>query len=145
MVRAFHPSFLTAKRLAGAFGLAVGLSCCSPGAAIDRLPDSVGVPAGAPARPVTPYPYPAVHDMPPPRANAPMNDEEQFRLEKELQAVRDRQEAQEGRKAKKGQNDPHETTAKRSLPPAGKKEAPAASNLPSNAILVPPAGVKANP
>jgi hypothetical protein len=105
----------------------------------------MGVPAGAPARPATPYQYPAVHDMPPPRATAPMNDEEQFRLEKELQAVRDRQEAQEGKKAQKGQKDQRESTAKRSLPPAGKKEAPAAGNLPSNAILVPPAGVKANP
>jgi hypothetical protein len=105
----------------------------------------MGVPAGAPARPVTPYQYPAVHDMPPPRAIAPMNDEEQFRLEKELQAVRDRQEAQEGRKVQKGQKDQRESAAKPPLRPAGKIEAPAASNLPSNAILVPPAGVKANP
>jgi hypothetical protein len=148
MVRAFHASILVSKWLARALGLVMALVGCSPGAAIDQLPDSLGLPAGAPARPAAPYQYPAVHDMPPPRATAPMSDEEQFKLEKELRAVRDRQEAPDGKagqKATKGQNDQPEGTAKMAIPPAGKKAAPPAEKLPSNAILIPPAGAKANP
>ena len=81
--------------------MAVALAGCTPGPMIDRLPDSVGLPAGAPPRPATPYQYPAVHDMPPPRSTKTMSEEEQVRLEKELQAVRDRQEGRTG-PAKKG-------------------------------------------
>ena len=95
----------------------------------------------APARPMTPYQYPAVHDIPPPRASAPMSDEEQLRLEKELRSVRDRQEAQEGRKPPKASV----ATAKRTVPAAKEKAAPVTEKQPSGAIIVPPAGVKANP
>ena len=108
---------------------------------VDQMPGELGLPKDAPARPVTPYQYPAVHDMPPPRASAPMTDEEQFKLEKELRIVRDRQEAQEGRKAPKA---PAQTVKKTA--PAGKeKAAPVTEKQPSGAIVVPPAGVKANP
>ena len=73
--------------------LAAGLGGCSPGPIIDRIPaDVMGLPAGAPDRPATPYNYPAVHDMPPNRASVPMTDEEQLKLERELANERDRQE-----------------------------------------------------
>jgi hypothetical protein len=68
------------------------LTGCSASPIIDDLPASVGLPADTPARPATPYQYPAVHDMPPPRATEPMSAEEQLRLEKDLTAARERQE-----------------------------------------------------
>ena len=72
-------------------GLVMALSGCAP--VIDRIPSEIGgLPAGVPARPETPYEYPAVHDMPPDRASTPMTEAEQVRLEKELISVRDRQE-----------------------------------------------------
>lgn len=79
----------------------LGLSGCSPGPMIDRLPADIGVPSGAPARPATPYQYPAVHDMPPVRSDRPMTDAEQVRMERELKAVRDRQAGKEAPAAKK--------------------------------------------
>jgi hypothetical protein len=88
MMRALGRSLLAALSL-GAF---VALAGCSSGQIIDDLPANVGLPADAPARPATPYQYPAVHDMPPPRASEPMSAEDQLRLEKELTAVRNRQE-----------------------------------------------------
>jgi hypothetical protein len=107
-----------------ALGLAALLAACAPGPIIDRLPGELGLPAGAPARPETPYEYPAVHDMPPDRASTPMTEEEQVRLEKELANVRDRQ---EGR------------------PPAAKKGAPAAKKPPKDTQNSQTDGAKANP
>ena len=72
-------------------GLAVLLAGCSPSSMMERLPTSVGgLPAGAPAAPTTPYQYPAVHDMPPPRTDTPLTAEQQDELEKALLAARDR-------------------------------------------------------
>lgn len=65
---------------------------CTPGTAVDDLPGGLGLPAGTPARPAAPYSYPAVHDMPPPRSTTPLSEEQQFSLERDLQAARDRQE-----------------------------------------------------
>jgi len=73
-------------------GLAGALGACSAGAIVDRLPESMGEPADTPARPTTPYVFPAVHDMPPPRATPVMTEEQQVKLEKDLQTVRDQQE-----------------------------------------------------
>jgi len=71
-------------------GLALLLAGCSPATMIEKLPESVGgMPAGAPAAPATPYHYPAVHDMPPPRADQPLNEEQQYQLEQDLQTARD--------------------------------------------------------
>jgi|SRR5471032_1378171 len=117
------------------------LAGCSAGPMIDQMPAEMGLPKGAPARPVTPYQYPAVHDVPPPRATAPMNDEEQFKLEKELRSARDRQEAQEGQKGQKA----HSETVKKAAPAAKEKSAPVTEKQPSGAIIVPPAGAKTNP
>jgi hypothetical protein len=83
---------------AATFGLAAAtaVASCSPAALLDKLPADMGLPAGTPERPETPYQYPAVHDMPPDRASVPMSEEEQVRLEKELSNVRDRQEGRPG-------------------------------------------------
>ncbi len=89
MVRVFGRSALAA------LGLAVALCGCMPGSIIDKLPGDIGEPADAPARPVTPYAFPAVHDMPPPRPTATMSEEQQIKLEKDLATVRDKQETRE--------------------------------------------------
>ena len=72
------------------------LAGCAPGTTIDELPSGVGLPAGTPSRPATSYQYPAVHDMPPDRAATPLSAEQQIKLEKDLQATRDRQAAKAG-------------------------------------------------
>jgi len=105
--------------------LAAVLAGCSLGPIVDRLPTEVGgLPASSPARPVEPYQYPAVHDMPPDRPTTPLSEEEQVRMEKDLQAARDRQ---EGREA----------TAKKLVSPTKKQ--------PATANDLPPAGAKTNP
>ncbi|HWP24801.1 MAG TPA: hypothetical protein VNL39_00460 [Xanthobacteraceae bacterium] len=75
--------------------LSFALSGCASSfsSLIDSLPREIGLPADAPERPATPAAYPAVHDMPPPRPNTTLSAEEQVELEKELTAVRARQEA----------------------------------------------------
>jgi hypothetical protein len=72
----------------------VGLGGCSPAPMMERLPAAVGgLPAGTPTAPATAaYGYPAVHDTPPPRAAAPLTDEQQLELEKQLQNARKKQE-----------------------------------------------------
>lgn len=71
--------------------LAVLLASCSPGI-IDRIPTEVGgLPDNAPQRGQTQPAYPAVHDVPPSRPVAPLSDDEQLRLEKDLDAVRKKQ------------------------------------------------------
>ena len=107
-----------------ALGLVTILTGCTPGPIIDRLPGELGLPASAPARPETPYEYPAVHDMPPDRAASPMTEEEQVRIEKELISVRDRQ---EGR------------------PPTAKKAVPTAKKPPKDVQNSQTDGAKANP
>lgn len=105
---------LATTAVLGAGWLALALAGCTPGPMIDRLPEGVGgLPAGAPARPAAPYQFPAVHDMPAPRSAKPLSEEEQFRLEKELQATRDRQEGREAQGPKAAE------TAKKK-PPAPK-------------------------
>lgn len=72
---------------------ALALAGCSPASLMERLPSEVGgLPSGTPAAASTPYRYPAVHDTPPPRAAAPLTDEQQLELEKQLQNARQRQE-----------------------------------------------------
>ena len=72
--------------------MALVLAGCAPGAMIDKLPDAVGLPAGTPARPAQAADYPAVHDMPPPRADPALSTDQQLNVEKELNAARDAQE-----------------------------------------------------
>ena len=108
MERALQRSILAALTLA----TATALAGCSSGAVIDKLPGDMGLPAGTPERPTTPYVYPAVHDMPPPRATPTMSEEQQVKEEEELKVVRDRQEARDG-------------AAKKAAQPAKKKPATA--------------------
>jgi len=127
MVRAFDRSIL------GALAVAAALCGCAPGAVIDKLPGDMGLPAGTPERPTTPYVYPAVHDMPTPREAPTMTEEQQITLEKELKAVRDQQEAQEKAAAMteeqrvarendlKAVRDQQEATAKEKKPATAKK------------------------
>jgi hypothetical protein len=89
------------RSLLAALAVAASLTGCSAGPLGEQLPQSLGgLPAGTPPPPATPYQYPAVHDMPPPRATEPMSEEQQYRLEKELNALRDRQEGQEAKDKK---------------------------------------------
>ena len=98
--------------LALALATATALAGCSSGAVIDQMPSTIGLPAGTPERPTTPYVYPAVHDMPPPRATPTMSEEQLVKEEEELKVVRDRQEAGDG-------------AAKKTAQPAKKKPATA--------------------
>ena len=100
------------RSILAALTLAMALAGCSSGAVIDKLPGDMGLPAGTPERPTTPYVYPAVHDMPPPRADPTMSEEQQVKAEEEMKAVRDRQEARDG-------------AAKKTAQPAKKKPATA--------------------
>ena len=72
--------FLAATLMAG----------CST-AQIDQIPHNIGgLPEGAPARPTVQPAYPAVHDMPPARAQPLLDEEQQKRLENDLIRVRNR-------------------------------------------------------
>jgi hypothetical protein len=77
---------LVALLLAGA----VTVSGCSSYTLIDAMPTAIGgLPEGTPERP-TAQNYPAVHDLPPPRNDTPLNDAEKKRLKDDLTKVRDR-------------------------------------------------------
>ena len=122
MVRLVHRSILAPAILG--LTLALGLAGCSDAPIGERLPTEMGgLPKGAPARPATTGQYPAVHDMPPPRSTDPMTDDEQLKLEKELQAARDRQEALQA------DDDP----AKKAAPAKDKKPATAKKKPPGDA------------
>jgi hypothetical protein len=57
----------------------------------DHLPSAAGgLPEATPQRPATPAAYPAVHDMPPPRATTVLTETEQRKLEDDLVATRNR-------------------------------------------------------
>ena len=72
--------------LAALLALALG-GCAST---VADLP-VVGLPANTPSRPVVAGEYPAVHDVPPRRAEATLTPEQVDQAEKELVAVRNRQ------------------------------------------------------
>lgn len=116
MARVFGRSFLVALSLAAA------LTGCSPGPLIDKLPSEMGLPAGAPARPPENNQYPAVHDMPLPRAAPTMNEEQQVKLEKDLAAARDQQESREGAEKKAAQPKKKKPADAKNSPAAGVKD-----------------------
>ncbi len=73
--------------------LALALGACS--STFSRMPTELGgMPPGTPQQPAAPAAYPAVHDMPPPRNDVVMTQEEQKKAEAELMALRERQEKQ---------------------------------------------------
>ena len=82
--------------------VALVLLCCALGGCSVPIADLpvVGLPAGAPTRPAEPAPYPAVHDMPAPRAEPTLDPADQAKIEKDLIRTRDQQEAVAGHPAK---------------------------------------------
>jgi hypothetical protein len=74
-----------------AIALAASLGACASTVA-DLPPQLGGLPAGTPERPAQPPAYPYVHDMPPPRPNTVLTEEERKKAEAELAALRERQE-----------------------------------------------------
>jgi hypothetical protein len=90
--------------------LAAGLllSGCSAAGVGESLPKSLGgLPEDAPARPASSGHFPAVHDMPPPRADHTLTPDQQTALESELKALRDRQSRQvQQEDAAEGQAEP---------------------------------------
>jgi hypothetical protein len=75
---------------------AILASCAST---LSELPPQAGgLPEGAPERPANTLPYPAVHDMPPPRSTAVLTEEEKKKVEAELAAMRDQQARRAGTK-----------------------------------------------
>jgi hypothetical protein len=81
--------------------LAASLGACTSTVA-DLPPQLGGLPAGTPERPAQPAAYPAVHDMPPPRPNTVLTEDERKKTAAELAALRARQ-AQQAAEAAKGQ------------------------------------------
>jgi hypothetical protein len=67
------------------------LAGCAAATIADHMPTAAGgLPERAPPRPEMPRSYPAVHDMPPPRATSVLTEEEQKKLEDDLAAARKR-------------------------------------------------------
>jgi hypothetical protein len=84
-------------RLLRTLGLVLGLAVGGCSSTLSEMPTQMGgLPADAPARPATPGVYPAVHDMPPPRPNTVLSDDERKKTEADLAALRARQEKQAG-------------------------------------------------
>jgi len=131
------------RSLLAACAVAASLTGCSAGPLGDAatglgeklksMPESLGgLPPDTPKAPAIPYQYPAVHDMPPPRAAEPMSEDQQYRLEKELNAARDRQEAA---------NPDAQKAAEAAKKTAKKKPAPAQNSQNAGAKT----GTKTNP
>lgn len=123
--------------VAGLLGLSMTAAAAGPvGSAMESLPPSMGgLPSDAPPPPKTTYQYPAVHDMPPPRADKTLTDDQQLDLENQLLNARDRQlrrAAQDAEAADDPDGKPPVTKKK----PSGAKKAPKAAAQ---------AGTKTNP
>lgn len=68
----------------------LALSGCAQGGMGDALPHALGgLPEGAPKPPADSYRYPNVYDKPPARPDAPLDDQQQLNLQKDLQKLRD--------------------------------------------------------
>ncbi len=107
-------------RLALALVLASGLCACS--STLSSLPPQLGgLPAGTPKQPAAPAGYPAVHDMPPPRNDVTLTDEQQKKATAELTALRLQQEKDAGVIPQPG-----DTTADKAADKAAAKRAKAA-------------------
>ena len=72
---------------------ALFLTSCASGPSGPSGPFAgLAAPETAPAAPAAQLPYPAVHDVPPPRGTTPLTTEEQQKLERDLAATRAKQE-----------------------------------------------------
>ncbi|MBS0246651.1 MAG: hypothetical protein JSR61_08510 [Proteobacteria bacterium] len=66
------------------------LSGCAQGGMGDVLPQALGgLPDGAPKPPTQSYKYPNVYGTQPERPDAPLDDQQQLNLQKDLQKLRD--------------------------------------------------------
>jgi hypothetical protein len=73
-------------------GVALACSLASCSSVLSELPTQMGgLPEGSPERPANSPAYPAVHDMPPPRAGAVLTEAEKNQVEAELAAMRQEQ------------------------------------------------------
>ena len=101
------------------------LAGCTSSSIGDSLPTAVGgLPEGAPKRPATPAAYPAVHEMPPPRANSVLTEEEQQKLENDLAAARQRAAAAAGKPKTAGAADKAKAGTADKTKAAGAQEKP---------------------
>ena len=97
----------------------LALSGCAQGGMGDVLPHALGgLPEGAPKPPAKDYSYPNVYDRPPARPDAPLDDQGQLDLQKDLQKLRESQE--------KLSADPELPPPDASTPPKPAKKKPAA-------------------
>ncbi len=112
--------FVTKRFVTGAIRVSLGvilleaafLTGCASESVFDNLPHSMGgLPSDAPARPATAPAFPAVHDMPPPRTNQTLSDDERQSLENNLRALRDRT-RQQNPDAAQAANKPNKTNKK---------------------------------
>jgi hypothetical protein len=77
---------------ASALALLAAIAVAGCTSTLSNLP-LVGEPDTLPQRPGTPGAYPAVHDMPAPRDTKPLTEAERKKLEADLVAARNKQEA----------------------------------------------------
>jgi hypothetical protein len=113
--------------LAALLPLALALAGCS--STFDVLPQKMGgLPANAPERAADPPPFPNVYEQRPTRQAAPLNDDEQKKLESELVTLREQQ--------KQLANPPPPP------PPPKKVAAPAKKSAPKVAAKPPPPAKK---
>ncbi len=73
-----------------ALPILLALVGCSSGQIMDKMPEGMGLPSNAPARPAVPYDYPAVHDVPAQRDAPTLTEDQQVKLQRDLAAARDR-------------------------------------------------------
>jgi hypothetical protein len=127
------------RSILAAFGLVASLTGCSAGTLVEQLPESLGgLPADTPPAPRTPYQYPAVHDMPPPRATQPLSDEQQWKLEQALTKLRKRQESEVAAENGDSDKQPAKTAKNKAAKTKTKKK-------PATAAAGESTGAKANP
>lgn len=101
--RALQRSASRAPRgLAAALAIAAAATLAGCGSISEKFASAasqapaIGLPAGAPERPAVPPPYPAVHDLPPPRNSVILSGVEQAQIERDLAEARDRQQISAG-------------------------------------------------
>ena len=124
------------RSLLAASFLGLLMTSCSAGSPLENLPPSMGgLPADAPAAPKLPYQFPAVHDMPPPRSAKPLSDDQQIKLEHDLEAARDRQIRKSGEDPDAASEPKKPAAVTKKKPTAAKKRYDAAAQ----------AGAKTNP
>ena len=123
--------------VAGLLGVSMTAASAGPvGSVMESLPPSMGgLPSDAPTEPKAPYQYPAVHDMPPPRPDKTLSDEQQIDLENQLLNARDRQLRRATEDAKAGDDPDAKPAVTKKKPSAAKKGPKAAAQ----------AGAKSNP